>query len=106
VKGLWHYWVHWRPTFWDDMTDAEDAALGPHSDYVGQLYDQGLVVLGGAVSEPPGGVVFFYADGRDEAEAIMKADPLYSSGIVEIKLHEFRAGFVGGTSHDFRTAVD
>lgn len=105
MKGLWYYWMHWRPTFWQDVTPEEEAVLGPHGDYVGQLYDQGRVVLAGAIKEPPGGVVLVYADGHEEAEATMKADPLYQSDIVEITLHEFQfVGFVGGTPHDFRTA--
>lgn len=102
-RHLWYYWMHWRPTFWEDMTPEEEALLGPHGDYVGGLYDEGKVVLGGGIKEPPGGVVMFYADGRDEAEAIMRADPLHPSGVVDITLHEFMfLGFLGGTPHDFR----
>ncbi len=96
--------MHWRPKFWDDMTPQEEEALGPHGDYVGQLYDEGRVVVAGAIAQPPGGVVMFYADSRDEAEEVMAADPLTAAGIVEMTLHEFRfVGFVGGQPHDFRT---
>ena len=100
--SVWYYWMHWRPTFWDDMTPVEDAALGPHSDYVGELYDQGRVVLAGAIPEPPGGVVFFLADNREQAEATMKKDPLVQSGIVDITLHELDPGFIGATPFDYR----
>ena len=63
------------------MTPEEDAALGPHSDYVGELCAQGRVVLAGAVPEPAGGVVFFFADNRDEAEAILNKEPLVQAGM-------------------------
>ena len=107
MRGLWYYWLHWRPSFWEDMTPQEEAVLGPHGDYVGQLYDQGKVVLAGAIKEPPGGVVMFYADDREEAEFVMEDDPLTPARIVEMTLHEFQfVGFVGGTPHDFRTAAD
>ena len=100
--SVWYYWLHWRPTFWDDMTPEEDAALGPHSDYVGELYDQGRVVLAGGVREPAGGVVFFRAANRQEAEAIMNKEPLVQSGIVEITLHQLKPGFIGATPFDYR----
>ena len=94
--------MHWRPTFFEDMTPEEQAVLGPHADYVGQLYDQNRVVVAGAIKEPAGGVVMFVAESRDEAEAIMSKDPLVPAGIVEITLHEMNAGFVGGPPFDYR----
>jgi hypothetical protein len=93
--------MHWRPTFWEDMTPEEIEVLGPHGEYVGTLFDAGRVVVAGGIMEPPGGIVCFEADGRDEARAVMEADPLFPARIVEITLHELRAGFIGGR-YDFR----
>lgn len=102
-RQLWYYWMHWRPTFWEDMTPEEEKLLGPHGEYVGRLYDQGRVVVAGGIKEPAGGVVMFSANGREDAEAVMRADPLHPASIVEITLHQFQfVGFIGGEPHDFR----
>jgi uncharacterized protein YciI len=103
VKGLWYYWMHWRPTFWNDMTPDEVAALKPHADYVASLYDEGRILLAGGITEPAGGAVFVFADSREEAEGVLANDPLVASGIVEITLHEFRPALIGtGPPFDFR----
>jgi uncharacterized protein YciI len=96
-RGVWFYWIHWRSTFWDDMSEDEIAVLKAHARHVKGLYDQSRVLLAGAVSEPPIGFVWVYADGRDEARELMEQDPLYASGIVEITLHEFDSGFIGSS---------
>ncbi len=101
---MWFYWMHWRPTLWEDMTPDEDAEVTRHSGYVKQLYDEGRIVLAGAVLEPATGLVFFNADGEDEARAIMEADPVYAAQIVEVTLHQFNAGFVGGVPFDYTEA--
>ncbi|HYN68922.1 MAG TPA: YciI family protein [Candidatus Eisenbacteria bacterium] len=101
MKSLWYYWMHWRPTFWEDMTPQEDEVLGPHGDYVGRLHDAGRIVVAGGIMEPPGGIVCFYAEDRHEAQTTMEADPLFAAQIVEITLHELRAGFVGGIRYAF-----
>lgn len=93
--------MHWRPTFWEDMTPEEDALLGPHTDYVRRLYDENRIAVAGGIMDPPGGIVCFYADDRDQATAIMEGDPLFAAGIVNITLHELRAGFVGGRRASF-----
>lgn len=95
MRFIWFYWLHWRPTLWDDMTPDEDALLDVHSEYVRRLNGEGRIVLAGAVEQPVIGFVFFYADSADEAEAVMRADPLFHARIVEMTVHKFNAGFVG-----------
>jgi uncharacterized protein YciI len=82
------------------MTPEETELMTPHSEYMKRLYDEGRVVLGGSTDDPLG-YVFLDANSRDEAQRLMKGDPLFAAGIVEITLHEFSAGFIGGAPYDF-----
>ncbi|MCA1587896.1 MAG: YciI family protein [Chloroflexi bacterium] len=99
MKTVWYYWMHWRATFWDDMTAEEVDVLGPHADYVERLHDENRVVVAGGIMEPAGGIVCFFATDRDDATSVMEADPLYAANIVDITLHELHAGFIGGTRY-------
>jgi uncharacterized protein YciI len=101
MKPLWFYRIHWRPTIWEDMTPEETEPMTPHSDYMKRLYDEGRVVLGGFTDDPLGAYVFLDVNSRHQAERLMKGDPLFAAGIVKITLHEFSAGFIGGTPYDF-----
>jgi len=91
----WVYQLHWRPTFWEDMTDREESALGEHDRYVESLHTQGLVVLAGAILDPPTGLIFIRATDEDAAKTIMASDPCVLSRVVEVTLHSFEAGYVG-----------
>ena len=68
---VWVYQLHWRQTFWEDMTDREEGVLGEHDRYVDSLYTQGHVVLAGAILDPPTGLIFIQATDEDNARTIM-----------------------------------
>jgi uncharacterized protein YciI len=91
----WVYELHWRPTFWEDMTGREEGLLGEHDRYVESLYTQGLVVLAGAIVDPPTGLIFIRATDEDTAKTIMARDPCVLSRVVDVTLHAFDAGYVG-----------
>ncbi|HYF44813.1 MAG TPA: YciI family protein [Acidimicrobiales bacterium] len=71
-----------RPTFVDDMTDAEAAAMSEHAEYWEQLHAEGDVVVYGLVLEPgnPWGLCVVRAADRNAVEALGRADPAVSSG--------------------------
>ncbi|HYN69077.1 MAG TPA: YciI family protein [Candidatus Eisenbacteria bacterium] len=91
----WVYQLHWRPTLWEDMTKREESVLDEHDRYIESLYTQGLVVLAGAIEDPPTGLVFIQATDENKAKAIMASDPCVLSKIVDVTLHAFSAGYVG-----------
>jgi uncharacterized protein YciI len=94
----WVYQLHWRPTFWEDMTAREEGALGEHDRYVERLHTQGLVVLAGVILDPPTGLIFIQATDEDAAKTIMARDPCVVSRVVDVTLHSFEAGYVGASS--------
>jgi uncharacterized protein YciI len=77
------------------MTGPEEGALGEHDRYVESLYTQGLVVLAGAILDPPTGLIFIRATDEDTAKTIMARDPCVLSRVVDVTLHSFDAGYVG-----------
>ena len=95
VETNWVYQLHWRPTFWEDMTDREESLLGEHDRYVESLHTRGLVGLAGAILDPPTGLIFIRATDEDGAKAIMAGDPCVRANIVAVTLHAFDAGYVG-----------
>lgn len=95
MSTLGLYQLHWRPSFWDDMTDDERTILEKHDRYIDTLHQRGIVVLAGPTIDPPLGMVFLQAADEAEARAIMAADPCAIAGIVEITLHGFSAGYIG-----------
>ena len=95
MRALWVYRLNWRPTLWDDMTQHEEMVIDEHDRYVDRLHKSGVVILAGAATQPPRGMVFFTADDEDAARAVMLADPCSESGIVDVTLSPFMAGYVG-----------
>jgi hypothetical protein len=72
-----------RPTFVQDMTDAEQAMMGAHAAYWQGLLDAGTAVLFGPVLDPAGPYGLGVLDLDDPAEAgrITAADPAVRGGL-------------------------
>jgi hypothetical protein len=71
-----------RPTFADDMTEAEAEVMSTHFGYWLDLFQRGEVVVFGLVLEPecPWGLCVVRAPDRDAVVAIAEADPAVSTG--------------------------
>jgi hypothetical protein len=71
-----------RPSFADDMTDAEGEVMATHFAYWLDLFEQGHVPVFGLVLEPesPWGLCVIRADDREAVVAMAEADPAVSSG--------------------------
>lgn len=56
-----------------------------HREYLAQLHEQGNLHAAGAFQdgEPFGALLIFVAENRDELDAIIKADPMYTGGALE-----------------------
>ncbi len=70
-----------RPTFANDMSDAEMAVMGDHAAYWTTLFERGRVVVFGAVLEPLAvwGLAVVEADDVDEVRAMAESDPAVRS---------------------------
>lgn len=67
-----------------------DKYVDDHITYVNQLIIDGHEAKTGYWAELGGGMMIFTADSRDEAEFIVRNDPLVKSGCVEYELHQWQ----------------
>jgi uncharacterized protein YciI len=77
-----------RPTFDQDMTDAEREIMGRHAAYYAELAKTGKVVVYGPVRDGTGawGLGVFEADSEAEVRGIAEADPAISSGMATFEI--------------------
>ncbi len=66
-----------------------DQFIPAHVAYVNDLIAKGYQAKTGYWAERGGGMLLFQASSLDEAEAIVKADPLIQNGCVDYELHEW-----------------
>jgi uncharacterized protein len=72
-----------RPTFAQDMTDTERAAMLKHVAYWRELLDEGTAIVFGPVADPKGtwGVGIVRVEDEAEARALRANDPAVKAGI-------------------------
>ena len=72
-----------RPTFAQDMTDVERAAMLKHAAYWRELLDEGTAIVFGPVVDPKGtwGVGIVRAEDETDARALGANDPAVKAGI-------------------------
>jgi uncharacterized protein YciI len=93
----WIYVLHPpRPTFIQDATENEPAAMGEHFEYLKDLLAQGTSFLAGPCLDAPFGIAAFDAANEDEARDVMAADPAIRSGVMTADLHAFRVSLFLG----------
>lgn len=82
--------THWvfrlippRPTFDQDMTDAEREIMGRHAQYWGEIAQRGRIVVYGPVRDDTGAWGLGVIEGQDEDEvrALVDGDPAVTSGM-------------------------
>lgn len=79
-----------RPTFPDDMTDAEAITVDRHLDYLDGLRLAGKVLMAGRCLDVPFGIVILSVEAEAEAATIAAQDPAVKEGIMTADLHPFR----------------
>jgi len=84
-----------RPTFIQDMTEAEGKLMQEHFAYWTDQFAKGVCLFGGPVLDPKGpfGVLVLKAASLDEATAIAAADPSVKGGVNHIEVAEIRVAF-------------
>jgi uncharacterized protein YciI len=85
-----------RPTFVQDMTEAEKNLMEQHFLYWKGMFEKGVCVFGGPVLDPKGvyGVLAIMATSEDEARTIAADDPSVKGGVNRIEVAEMRIAFL------------
>ncbi len=85
-----------RPTFAADMSGREMAVMGEHAGYWMNLFEDGRVVVFGAVLEPAGvwGLAVVEAESVDEVRAMAQDDPAVSTGTCTFEIGQMLPGSV------------
>jgi uncharacterized protein YciI len=82
-----------RPTFAEDMTADELAALEAHGEYLQAALERGELVLSGRVmGEPPRGIAIFKADSDEAARVFLENDPGVTAGVANVEFCPFYLG--------------
>jgi uncharacterized protein YciI len=91
-----------RPTFADDASEEEQAAVGGHFAYLEELSERGVVLLAGrTLDAPPMGLVILQAVDLGAAWAMVEGDPAVAGGIFTAEVRPYRValeGFRGASS--------
>ena len=85
-----------RPTFAQDMSNAEREIMGRHAAHWQPLIDSGQMVVFGPVLDDTGsfGLGVIEAEDEEELRAIAAQDPFVTSGTGRIEMGKMIAGFV------------
>ena len=81
-----------RPSFATDMSEAEQAAMSKHADYLLGLVEQGIGVVFGPVFDPNGVYGMGIVEAADEAAArrFTDNDPVVKAGIGRYEISPMR----------------
>ena len=81
-----------RPTFADDMSPAEQEAMGAHAAYLTELTEKGIGFAFGPVFDPDGVWGMGIVEAADEAEArfLIHNDPAVVAGVGRYEVFPMR----------------
>ena len=81
-----------RPTFAEDMNEAEQQAMGRHAEYLAGLLKNGTGMAFGPVFDPQGifGMGIVEAEDEAAARAITDNDPIVLAGIGRYEIFPMR----------------
>jgi uncharacterized protein YciI len=85
-----------RPSFGQDMTDAERAIMGEHISYWHELANRGTAIAFGPVADPAGswGLAVVEADSEDEVRSLGVADPAITSQLSRFEIYSMPGAIV------------
>jgi uncharacterized protein YciI len=89
-----------RPSFSQDMTEAERAVMLRHMDYWRDLTSRGIAILFGPVLDPvaPYGLGIVEVKNQGEAEELAAADPVMHSTVgCRYEMQPMRIGMIRAT---------
>ena len=90
------YLIHpLRHEFFEQPTEAEEAAMAAHFDYLKQAAAAGTVLLAGPCLDETFGLVVFQAADDEIARAFMYHDPSVQANVMMAELHPFHLSLMG-----------
>ena len=94
----WLYQIHPpRENFVETITDEEAAIMQVHAGYLGDLLEQGVLILAGPTfGRINTGISVIEAADEEAAQAIMMSDPAITSGLMRPELRPMRVTFLRG----------
>jgi|SRR4051794_23914608 len=94
----WLYLIHPpRQHFVETITAEEVAVMQRHSEHLGSLLEEGVLILAGPTFGPVNtGIAVIEAEDEETARGIMMRDPAVTSGLMEPELRPMRVGFLRG----------
>jgi uncharacterized protein YciI len=87
--------VTYRYTDTPEQAEKRAAVRPTHRQYLRGLAEQGLLLASGpyAASEPPGALLLYRAEGKDDVQAAVQNDPFSTEGLVaEATITEWQPG--------------
>ncbi|MGE5560740.1 MAG: YciI family protein [Chloroflexota bacterium] len=78
-----------RAGFGDSMTEREEAIMDEHFRRLKGMLQEGTLLIAGPCEDAAFGIVVFYAESDQEAEAVMAADPAVREGLMDAEVHRF-----------------
>ena len=97
------YYVAYGEFSGDPMSTPENQQkMAGHIAYMGELYDQGILVMGGPFTDAESGMLVLKADSFEAAKAIMAKDPAFGGGLIKaVWFHPWFAAFSRPDNHKF-----
>ena len=90
------YIIHpYRHGFFEDPTEAENAVMEEHFQYLKQAARGGIVLLAGPCTDDTFGLVIFHAESEEAANAFMFNDPSVKNNVMAAELHPLRISIQG-----------
>lgn len=90
------YLIHpLRDGFFDHPTEAEDAAMEAHYQYLKAAVETGNVLLAGPCTDDTFGVVILRAENEARAREFMFNDPSIQQNVMMAELHPLRISLRG-----------
>lgn len=90
------YLIHpLRHEFFEQPTEAEEAAMAAHFEYLKRASEEGMVLLAGPCLDETFGLVVLQAANDEAARAFMYNDPSVKANVMMAELHPFRASLQG-----------
>ena len=90
------YLIHpLRHEFFEQPTEAEEAAMAAHFAYLQRAAEVGTVLLAGPCLDDTFGLVVFEAANDDAARAFMYHDPSVQANVMMAELHPFHLSLQG-----------
>jgi uncharacterized protein YciI len=84
-----------RADFMQTMTEAEEAIIGRHFDYLKSLLGRGQLVIAGPCLDGAFGLVVLAAESAESANAILAGDPAVAGGVFTPEIREMRVSLRG-----------